>query len=105
MNATELESLRAWAQAMLPIQSRQIQQVLAEHDEKKLTAKNVQAHPAFHKDETYCGLEIVWDGPDTFEVWHDGEKLYPQPKTWGDLRALARILGASVDAPTEKQGS
>jgi hypothetical protein len=150
MNATELESLRAWAQAMLPTGHVQARQVLAllgvierfrcaangqrvppkggigtappkskasgERDGTPITHKNIQAHPSFQKEEffsvsenryevcfTIGDFEIIWQDVDYFEFWHEGSELYPQPKTWGDLQAIARMLGASLDAPAEKQ--
>lgn len=81
-----------------------------EDDDDRLTEKSVVGHPMFQKITSYGNwgeckqhfvlgdFEVVWEGPDEFGIKWDNELLFPQPRTWGELRYLAKMLNAKLDS-------
>lgn len=77
-------------------------------DDKPLTKKTIVRHAGYQQlrddgDEDgwdWCMLgdfQIDWCGEDEFDIYHENETLYPQPRTWGELRYLAKMLNAKLE--------
>lgn len=86
-----------------------ILETVRDNDDDPLTTKSIVSHPDYDKDEDahdvdtdyryHIGdIDFVWWSDGDFDVMFRDVELYPQPKTWGELRYLAKMLNAKLES-------